>query len=122
MDTVTREFLKTCIENGTPIKLVDTLPLEQFQDSHLPGAISLPAGNIIDSAPGVLLNKDAQIIIYGTREKFEDLQHAAEMLHNLGYTNISAYKAGKEDWIDAGLPVEGGASARDGINLAQNAG
>jgi len=25
----------------------------------------------------------------------------------LGYTNVRDYVGGKEDWIDAGLPVEG---------------
>ena len=30
---------------------------------------------------------------------------AARELVALGYTNVKDYKAGKQDWIDAGLPV-----------------
>jgi rhodanese-related sulfurtransferase len=32
---------------------------------------------------------------------------AARELAALGYTNVKDYKAGKQDWIDAGLPTEG---------------
>ena len=31
---------------------------------------------------------------------------AAARLEALGYTNVAAYEAGKQDWIEAGLPVE----------------
>jgi hypothetical protein len=30
----------------------------------------------------------------------------AEKLAKLGYTNVRRYEAGKQDWIEAGLPVE----------------
>ena len=26
----------------------------------------------------------------------------------MGYTNVRAYEGGKQDWIEAGLPTEGG--------------
>lgn len=32
---------------------------------------------------------------------------AARELAALGYTNVKDYKAGKQDWLDAGLPAEG---------------
>ena len=28
------------------------------------------------------------------------------MLADLGYTNVKDYAGGKQDWIDAGLPIE----------------
>lgn len=31
---------------------------------------------------------------------------AAQTLANLGYTNVATYEEGKQDWIDAGLPIE----------------
>ena len=36
---------------------------------------------------------------------------AARELVALGYTNVKDYKAGKQDWIDAGLPTEGESQA-----------
>jgi hypothetical protein len=30
----------------------------------------------------------------------------------MGYTNIREYKEGKQDWLDAGLPVESEAQER----------
>ncbi len=32
---------------------------------------------------------------------------SARELAALGYTNVRDYAEGKQDWIDAGLPVEG---------------
>jgi rhodanese-related sulfurtransferase len=32
----------------------------------------------------------------------------AERLLELGYRNVRHYAGGKRDWIDAGLPLEGG--------------
>ena len=36
---------------------------------------------------------------------------AARRLSTLGYTNVREYAEGKEDWVNAGLPVERGAAA-----------
>ena len=33
-------------------------------------------------------------------------ENAARELAALGYTNVRDYAEGKQDWIDAGLPVE----------------
>lgn len=32
--------------------------------------------------------------------------YAAEQLETLGYRNVRRYIGGKQDWTDAGLPVE----------------
>lgn len=35
---------------------------------------------------------------------------AAGRLEQLGYTNVADYALGKQDWVDAGLPLEPGAT------------
>ncbi|MEY2517597.1 MAG: hypothetical protein QOJ89_4955, partial [bacterium] len=36
---------------------------------------------------------------------------AAEQLAALGYANVRRYEEGKQDWMEAGLPVQTGAVA-----------
>ncbi len=33
---------------------------------------------------------------------------AARVLESIGYANVAVYADGKQDWIDAGLPVDVG--------------
>jgi rhodanese-related sulfurtransferase len=33
--------------------------------------------------------------------------NVARELEALGYTNVRVYEGGKQDWVEAGLPVEG---------------
>jgi 3-mercaptopyruvate sulfurtransferase SseA len=33
-------------------------------------------------------------------------ERAVRALEGLGYTNVSEYRGGKNEWVEAGLPVE----------------
>ncbi|MGD8583438.1 MAG: rhodanese-like domain-containing protein [Gammaproteobacteria bacterium] len=33
---------------------------------------------------------------------------AAQTLASMGYTNVAEYEEGKQDWVEAGLPIESG--------------
>jgi rhodanese-related sulfurtransferase len=44
--------------------LVDVLPRESFDSGHIPGAISLPLGDIPGGAAAVLPDRSQEIIVY----------------------------------------------------------
>lgn len=62
--TITLDELKSKMENGEKFALVETLPVEYFRHTHLPGAINLPTDKIPELAPTLLPDKNAEIIVY----------------------------------------------------------
>ncbi|MEZ0224931.1 MAG: rhodanese-like domain-containing protein [Alphaproteobacteria bacterium] len=106
MQAISREEVKSLIDSGAAV-IIEALPEEEFAKGHLPGALSMPVNKIGDLAPKKLKDMDQQIITYCASAKCPASHRAAETLEKLGYTNVSEYAEGKEDWKKAGLPLEG---------------
>ena len=83
---ISQEEAKTMMDTQEVI-LLDAREQDEYDSSHIPGAILLPVGTIDeDTAAAVIPEKDAVVLIYcrsGNRSKT-----AAEALAGLGYTNI----------------------------------
>ena len=105
--TVTRQELKQSIDSGENIAIVEALPEQSFQEGHIPGAIRLQADKVKTEAESLLPDKQQKIITYCGGISCNASKKTAEALTELGYANVSAYEAGKEDWTNAGLPLEG---------------
>jgi rhodanese-related sulfurtransferase len=103
---ISREELKAKIDYGEEFVLVDALSAEHYQSSHLPGAINLPY-EFVDEAEELLPDKDAEIIVYCMNVDCEASTEEARELTQMGYRNVRHYAEGKQDWMRAGLPVEG---------------
>lgn len=106
--TISRAELRDRIDAGDVI-VVEALPPEYYDDAHLPGAINIPHTEVRDLAPRLLPDKDAAIVVYCANEPCPNSGIAVHVLGKLGYTNVRDYEGGKQDWRDAGLPVEQGA-------------
>jgi rhodanese-related sulfurtransferase len=63
-ETITLSELKSKMDEGENFTLVETLPVEYFRHTHLPGAINLPEDKISELAPTLLPDKNAEIIVY----------------------------------------------------------
>jgi rhodanese-related sulfurtransferase len=109
--TITRDELKTRLDAGEPITLIEALPAEYFRKAHLPGALLLPHDRVDELAPVLLPDKDATIVVYCANLPCSNSAIAAERLTELGYRAVFDYAEGKQDWIDAGYPTERGAAA-----------
>lgn len=48
---------------GTP-QLVDVLPAESYRAGHIPGALSLPVGDLPARAADTLPDRDRDIVVY----------------------------------------------------------
>lgn len=75
--------------------ILDTREQEEYDQGHIPGAILLPHGSVMDQAEEILPDKDQLILVYcrsGRRSKI-----AAEALVELGYTNVREF-GGIIDW------------------------
>ena len=62
--TISREQLESKLDQGDDFFLVETLPEEQYRHTHLPGALNLPPDAVRESASELLLDKDADIVVY----------------------------------------------------------
>ena len=103
---ITREELKAKMDRGEKFVLVDALSAKHYDSSHLPGAINLPY-EFVDEAETVLPDKDAEIVVYCMNRDCSASGLEAAELEEIGYTSVLHYADGKQDWIKAGLPVEG---------------
>lgn len=107
-DTIGREQVRKRIDAGTAV-VVEALPPSYHRDRHLPGALNLPHDQVDALAPGLIPDKDSEVIVYCADQACPNSHLAAQRLEELGYTNVSTYADGKADWVGAGLPTESGA-------------
>jgi rhodanese-related sulfurtransferase len=101
---IDRDELKQKLDHPKKFVLVDALPSDDFHELHLPGAINIPADQIRGQA-SELLPKEAEIIVYCSGPACHASDGAARELTEMGYSNVRRYSGGKQDWIEAGLPV-----------------
>ena len=104
---IEREELITKMGAGT-VRLLDAQGPGWFEREHLPGAIR---GRIDDPDATVAElgdDLDNEIVVYCSSATCTGSALAAELLEGRGYRNVLRYTAGKQDWTDAGLPIERG--------------
>ncbi len=108
IETITRDDLKAALDGGEDLVLVEALPPNQFEAAHLPGAINVPRDDVRRLADERLPDKNADVVVYCADLACRASGQVALTLQALGYTRVREYKGGKQDWVDAGLPVETG--------------
>jgi rhodanese-related sulfurtransferase len=96
-----------------PVVVVEALGPMYFEDVHLPGARNLPHDRVDELAPSVVPDQGAPVVVYCSNTACQNSVVASRRLAQLGYTHVFEYIEGKQDWIEAGLPVERGPVATD---------
>lgn len=92
---ITAQQAKKIMDTQEGYAILDTRTQEEYDESHIPGAILIPYDEILERAEGVLTDKNQLILVYcrsGRRSKL-----ASEDLLTLGYTNIKEF-GGIIDW------------------------
>lgn len=103
---ITRQELYQELAEST-VTVVETLGEMYFATGHIPAAINIPHTQVRELAPRLLPDLDAPIVTYCSNTACRNSEIAANELRALGYTNVRKYAEGKQDWTDAGLPLEG---------------
>ena len=94
-EQITPAEAKAIMDEKDGYVILDVRTQEEFDESHIEGAILIPNYEITDKAESVLKDKDQLILVYcrsGRRSKL-----AAEALVELGYTNVKEF-GGIIDW------------------------
>lgn len=103
---ISRSELQAKLEAGDDLVVVEALGPMYFDDAHLPGAKNLPHDQVDELAAVVLPDQDAFVVVYCSNTACPNSDLASRRLAQLGYTNVHEYVEGKQDWIEAGLPIE----------------
>lgn len=109
-EKIERGALAAALRGPNPPRLVEALPERYFVDAHLPGAVNIPHDAVDALAPALLPDKAAAIVVYCASASCRNSDLAAARLERLGYGAVRVYGGGKQDWVEAGLPVERGAA------------
>jgi rhodanese-related sulfurtransferase len=107
---VNREQLRAMLSSPNRPVVVEALPEKYYVAQHLPGALHLPHDHVDMRAASVLPEKTAQIVVYCANVQCRNSHVAAQRLALLGYSNVSVYAGGKQDWEAAGLAFETGSA------------
>ncbi len=87
---------------------VDARSRENYEDGHIPGAVSLPVGQF-DEQIDSFLSKHAPeqpIVTYCSGRSCEDSHNLAQILLESGFVNVRVFIDGLPGWEAEGYPVE----------------
>ena len=106
--TIDARELHARLTSGGPDRpvLVNALAREAFEESRIPGSISIPAGDALRLAPDVLV-RDQPIVVYCASRSCTASPTLAQKLVDIGFDDVSDFEGGIEEWERAGLPMQG---------------
>ncbi len=79
---------------------------DYFTGEMIPGSRRVPLDKVGREVAESGLAKDAEIVVYCSGPACPQSHAAAEKLTALGFTNVSLFKGGLEEWKAAGLAVD----------------
>jgi rhodanese-related sulfurtransferase len=97
------DAVKTRIDRGEKIFLVDVREESEFAKDHLPGAIHLGKGVIERDIEQRVPQLNTEMVLYcggGFRSAL-----AADNLQRMGYTNVISMDGGIRGWREKGYPL-----------------
>ncbi|MBU1108822.1 MAG: rhodanese-like domain-containing protein [Candidatus Riflebacteria bacterium] len=103
LDTV---GLKTLIDSGVPMIVLDARSGEYDDGKRIPGALSLNSESKPEEIAKVLPNKEALVVTYCANLQCPASSALNKHLKSLGYSNLREYPEGIQGWIEAGNPVK----------------
>ncbi len=101
---------RDAFDTGSALFL-DARPPEDYAESHLPGALNVPAREFDDYFARVVarVEEAERVIIYCDGVECSDSIDIAERLVEFGFSETYVFEPGWRAWLDAGGPAAGGA-------------
>ena len=98
---------KQLFDSGT-VLFVDARSQDNYDDGHIPGAVSLPVGQF-DALVDTFLEQHAieqPIVTYCSGRTCEDSHTLAQLLIDIGYVDVKVFIDGFPGWQAEGYPIE----------------
>jgi rhodanese-related sulfurtransferase len=105
--TVDVAGVRELLERGA--QLVEVLPSQEYEELHLPGAVSLPLKEL-DGPAAERLDRRRPVVVYCWDALCDLSPRAASWLEQLGFDAYD-YALSKVDWMAHGLPMQGTAAS-----------
>lgn len=99
MKTITAKQVKQKVENGDDVVVVNALSSKSFAAKHIPGSISIPAGEVKDTAKQVLADPNQTIIVHCSNKNCSASTNAVQALEEMGYANVYDFETGLTGWL-----------------------
>lgn len=84
--------------------VVEALGADFYSSGHLPTAVNVPLFSSDELVRLTVAAADLPLVVYGSRNGGEAME-LARRLEELCDRIVLVYTGGKEDWVEAGLPV-----------------
>ena len=104
--TISTEQLQQRLKQGNGVDLWNVLTDGYFKGEMIPGSRRVPLDTIGLEEFQAQSPKGEEIIVYCGGPTCPQSLQAAQKLTDLGYTNVSAYEGGIEEWKNAGNKIE----------------
>ena len=87
---------------------VDARSQNDYDNGHIPGAVSFPVGQFEDRIESFLNRypSDQPIVTYCSGRACEDSHNLAQFLFDVGFTNVRVFIDGFPGWEAEGYPIE----------------
>src|SRR5437016_2318942 len=98
----TPQEVKSKLDRGEKVLVLDVREKEEVRDGHLEGAVAIPRGFLEIRVEEAIPDHSTPIVAYcagGTRSLI-----AGRTLKELGYENVTSMSGGFNGWKNAGLP------------------
>ena len=104
--TISTEELQQRLEQDKSLHFWNVLTDGYFKGEMIPGSRRVPLDTIGRDLSDTQAPKGEEIIVYCGGPTCPQSLQAAQILMDLGYTNVRAYEGGLEEWKNAGNQIE----------------
>lgn len=102
---VSTDQLKSMMDRQETFTLIDARTKEEFEDAHIPEAISIPEKSFDEHVSLLPADKGSLIVFYCNGVKCGKSKRSAKKASALGYTNIATYNDGFPVWEEKNLKI-----------------
>jgi len=110
----------TRLSNSEDAVFIDTRARKSYEAGHLPGARSVPAGEVEQHVKQFEKLRESPVILYD--DGGMEAERAAKALARNGFSQLYALDGGLPAWRKAELPVETASGGKSGKGSAKGSG
>jgi len=110
IQTINTQQLKEKLDSKKPFFFINVLPNENYTAVHIPGSINVPVeyeDEFKKSIEKLIIDKNSEIVVYCSSSTCLAAERAAQILEEMGYTNVTHYPDGITGWKEAGFALAG---------------
>ncbi len=101
---ISQTELQQLQSSGERIIVLDVRSLDEYNESHVPGAINIPHTEMANKIEKLITDKQQSLVVYCRSGYRASL--AEKVLAEKGYDNVKHLDGDMKGWLEKGLPTE----------------